>query len=180
MKTPALKIPAQIFVTAKAITEYVFPDPTNYRNRLEEVHNFGFLHPHQPGTKVDSKRKDTQLQWAYGMSHESFMEWRSSNRPLYIRQYDHSLRRGIEVPVPFELTPRVWDNFPTTGFQIIDTVSRYRGNKLFKVMDPRGLEFEITAKSLFHIICDGEIKSGEIISPCVWKANKDLRVWREE
>jgi hypothetical protein len=73
--------------------------------------------------------------------------------------------------------PQVWDNVPLPGFRIIDTVNRYRGNKLFKVLDPRGVEFEITAKSLFHIVCEGEISHGVITTPCIWKSNKDLRVW---
>jgi hypothetical protein len=43
-------------------------------------------------------------------------------------------------------------------------------------MDPRGVEFEVTVASLFTLLMEGEVKEGEIISPCVWKANKNLIV----
>lgn len=57
---------------------------------------------------------------------------------------------------------------------IIDTVNRYRGNKLFKVLDPRGVEFEVTVKSLFAILMTGTVTKGVIQGKCVWKANKNL------
>ena len=58
----------------------------------------------------------------------------------------------------------------------IDTVRRYRGNKLFKVKDPRGLVFEITVASMFEILQDGVVEKGIIKSPCIWKTNKNLIV----
>lgn len=180
MATKIVKPPKQLYVVSKSAPEYEYPNKdssgyTDYTNRVELPHNFGFLHPHEPHLKGDADRKETQLGWAYaGQTLYQIGEqfWVKGT------EYDYSTRRNIpyDRPLEPEYCPRVWDNVPLTGFRIIDTVNRYRGNKLFKVLDPRGVEFEVTVASLFALLMEGEVKEGEIMSPCVWKSNKNLIV----
>lgn len=166
------KYPAKIFVVSKNRVERYSDD--GWKTTQEDHHNFGFLHPHEPQLKTDANRKETQLGWAYKGT-----VYRIGDQ-YWHKGIDRRWENGVTVmekfdgPIDPQYAPRVWDNVPLTGFRIIDTVSRDRGNKLFKVMDPRGIEFEITALSLFHIITDGEIIKGEIMTPCIWKCNKAL------
>jgi hypothetical protein len=117
------------------------------------------------------------MSWAYhgayeknGVWHEKGVDW----------VYDSNTNKNVALPYDRVIdplyAPRVWDNVPMTGFKLIDTVNRYRGNKLFKVLDPRGVEFEITVQSLYHILCEGTVANGEIVDACVWLKGKDLVV----
>jgi hypothetical protein len=172
-----VKIPKQLYIVSKNVIDREWSTP-DYKTCTETAHNFGFLHPHEPTLKPDAKRKQTQHDWAY--SGEQYLrdgvwcvkgsdrEWRHGDNQWKVTYYDK--------PIEPEYAPRIWVNEPLTGFKIIDTVNRYRGNKLFKVLDPRGLEFEITVASLFEIIQIGTIENGIIKSACVWKANKNLVV----
>lgn len=74
--------------------------------------------------------------------------------------------------------PQVWDNNPLTGFKIEKSVSRYStSNKLWRILDPRGVEFEISTGCLEQIIEDATIlKGGVIDAKCVWMSNKTLIV----
>ena len=158
-------IPKQLYVVTVDRVEYQFPDPDDYSIRTEEHHTLGFLHPHQPQLRADAKRKDTQHYWAgIQLQNDQFMR----------SQYTGSGRYYQLVPIDPKHEPKIWENEPLDGFVLIDTVNRYRGNKLFKVMDPRGIEFEITVQSLYHILCEGTVSNGKIIDKCVWKANKNL------
>lgn len=179
MASKIVKLPNQLYVVSKSAPEHEYPNRDSsgridYNDRIETPHNFGFLHPHQPHLAADASRKETQVRWAYNGQMYQIGEqfW------IKGRDYDWQTRQHIDYDRPLEpeYAPRIWDNVPLTGFRIIDTVNRYRGNKLFKVMDPRGVEFEVTVASLFALLMDGEVNEGEIMSPCVWKANKNLIV----
>jgi hypothetical protein len=172
------KIPSQIFVVSQNRTEIEYPVPGNWNSRNEIDHNFGFLHPHEPTKKTDASRKHTQMSWAYrGEAYENNGIWWERGVDY---EWDQVTRNRNSLPYDRPIdplyAPRVWDNVPMTGFTLIDTVNRYRGNKLFKVMDPRGVEFEITVQSLYHILCEGTVSNGEIKDACVWAKGKDLVV----
>lgn len=158
-------IPKQLYVVTVDRVDYQYSDPFDYSTRMEEHHTLGFLHPHQPQLRADAKRKDTQHYWAgITLQNDQFMR----------SEYNGFNRSRQLVPIDPKHEPKIWENEPLDGFVLIDTVNRYRGNKLFKVMDPRGIEFEITVQSLFHILCEGTVSNGKIIDKCVWKANKNL------
>jgi len=177
MATAATKIPKQLYVVSMNRSEYEYPNSKlgDYSYKIETKHNFGFLHPHEPHLKADAGRKKTQNDWAYSRG-ELYML--GDQHWLRGRDYDYSTRQYVDFDrmIEPEYCPRIWDNQPLTGFRIIDTVNRYRGNKLFKVFDPRGVEFEISVTCLFQLLMDGEVRNGEIITPCVWKGNKNLVV----
>lgn len=70
------------------------------------------------------------------------------------------------------MSPITIDNTAQYGFKIIDTVTRYRGNKKFRIYDPRGFELEISAYNLFDIINTTTISKGVIAAPMLWARNK--------
>jgi hypothetical protein len=175
------KIPDQIFVTSKIVEDRIFHKVNgeyDYKNPTIEKHIFGFLHPHEPKVKTDAFRKATQMRWAYeGEVYLIGNEYRQRGRTYsFVSLQMNRQYVPFDKPIDLAVIPRIWDNVPLAGFKIIDTVNRYRGNKLMKVLDPRGIEFEITIKSLFNIIQEGKIEHGEIMSKCVWKSGKDLVV----
>lgn len=68
-----------------------------------------------------------------------------------------------------DIEPRILDNTPQRGFKLMQVVSRYStSNKLFRVLDPRGFELEISADNLLDIATVSTIVKGEIIEECVW------------
>lgn len=174
------KVPEQLYVVSKSNKETEYDrDPVTgiWSIKSETDHNFGFLHPHEPTKATDGKRKHTQQYWAYsgfyeknGEAWEKGTEWK----------HDPVAQKYIHIPYDRKIddlyAPKIWENVPLTGFKIIDTVHRYRGNKLFKVLDPRGIEFEITVQSLYHLLQEGTVQNGVIIDACVWLKGKDLVV----
>ena len=128
------------------------------------------------------------MDWAYGSGYdygtgkrwgpyEKNGEWWQRGADVTWDPVNHKqIRTEYDRKIPDEYAPRIWDNTPLTGFKLIDTVNRYRGNKLFKVLDPRGVEFEITVQSLYHILQEGSVRNGEILDACVWKSGKNLVV----
>ena len=171
------KVPDQIYVVSQKRSEYEYPVPGNWNVKNEIEHNFGFLHPHEPTKATDAKRKHTQHQWAYsGMYEKNGEFWEKGVEWIYNPVMHSHANIPYDRPIDPLYAPKVWDNVPLTGFTLIDTVNRYRGNKLFKVMDPRGIEFEITVQSLYHILCEGTVSNGLIVDACVWAKGKDLVV----
>lgn len=68
-----------------------------------------------------------------------------------------------------DVEPRILDNKPQRGFKLLEVVSRYStSNKLFRVLDPRGFELEISADNLLDLALQSTIIRGEIIEECVW------------
>lgn len=63
----------------------------------------------------------------------------------------------------------VYDNVPMTGFKIGKSVSRWStSNKLFRLIDPRGFEVEITTGNLEMLLRDVTVVKGEIQEKCLW------------
>lgn len=61
------------------------------------------------------------------------------------------------------------DNKPINGFTVMKTVSRYStSNKLFRIMDPRGFQLEISAENLFQLIDTCTVEKGEIKDELIW------------
>lgn len=172
------KMPAELFVVIKRIEdfEYIQDSNGNWVKGPSTFSKFGFLHANDG----NASKQRTQLGWAYESDahQESDGTWWHNRFKIENGHYvvdEKGYGRATErVQIDPEYAPRVWQNVPLTGFKIIDTVNRYRGNKLMKVLDPRGVEFEITIKSLFQIITMSTIKNGEIMDACIWKTNKDL------
>lgn len=175
MATKSTKLPTHLFVTSKLSRESV-GDRHPVTGYTYEDHVFGFLHPHEPSLRGDDSRKHTQIQWAYtGEVYKIGSQyWHRGVDRTWDPGRTQVTHHPFDQPIDPTYAPKIWVNEPLAGFTIIDTVNRYRGNKLFKVLDPRGVEFEITVASLFDIIQNGDISNGVIHTPCAWKANKKL------
>ena len=149
----------------------------------------GFLNAYEPGLKSFEKKKVTQHDWAYGGAfgygaREAYEknpgEWWLKGHKWVWNKEDSNVRVEYDEPMDVKCQPRVWDNDPLTGFKILKSVSRYStSNKLWRIMDPRGVEFEITTAVLEEIILNSTIINGEIQDKCVWVTNKNLQVFKE-
>ena len=171
------KLPEQLYITLRIDEEIIDQFTPNQR---VIKHTVGFLHPHANTASAEKKRK-TQLDWAYG-------GWKKEvydvDGVIWVRAFEWNYG-GVapqnvlksDSPVPDELQPVIVDNTPMVGFKILRSVSRSTtNNKLWKVLDPRGYEFEISTASFEDIIMQSTIKNGEIMARCAWKANKNLVV----
>jgi hypothetical protein len=163
------KLPKQLYVVTRKQSDAV---------------PLGFLGAFEPGKSAFDKRKFTQDKWAYlnfsGMHGTTLKEINGEYWVEGIKwEWDTVLNKSISNPCHqlVELPPQVWDNTPMTGFAITKSVSRYStSNKLWRILDPRNVEFEITTSSLEEIIMKSTIKNGVIQDPCVWVTSKNLIV----
>lgn len=74
-----------------------------------------------------------------------------------------------------DIEPRILENSPTRGFRLLEVVSRYStSNKLFRVLDPRGFELEISSDNLLDIALASTIVKGEIVEECVWASSNGV------
>src|SRR5574343_534640 len=80
-------------------------------------------------------------------------------------------RRLQLVDANNKFKPRIIDNTPQIGFQFTKSVRRTYwggGNVVWRVLDPRGFELEISSANLARIMDCSCIKEGVIEEPCVW------------
>lgn len=143
----------------------------------------GFLHEYSPHTATGRKKMQTQFEWAYGANHygcEVVEENGTWTKRGWSWTYDKNNNNApykedfTEVLAPNH-APVVWDNVPLNGFKIETTVSRYStSNKLWRVIDPRGVVFEVSTDNFEKIVMNGTIIRGEIQDKCVWVGNKNL------
>lgn len=81
-----------------------------------------------------------------------------------------------KTQVDDQYQPKIILNEPLEGFQIQRSVSRYStANKLWRVLDPRGWELEISAETFEELIVNGSIIKGVIQGRCIWYTGKILR-----
>ena len=170
------KLPKQLYVTGKKQPVYENGQIISHGPVL------GFLHPWNPN-KPDDKKHETQREWAYkgyllnfNMGGRNGHLWVSGKKWEWnpaIKQRELVIIDGWADP-----QPQIWDNDPLPGFKIERFVSRWStSNKLWRIADPRGYEFEITTACLDEIINNATILKGGIIdAKCAWMANKNLVV----
>lgn len=98
-------------------------------------------------------------------------EKEKGSKPL-LRRFDNAkswARQGHQV---IDL-----DNKPRSGFSIAQTVSRYStDNKVWRVVDPSGVVFEITSYNLDSIISQCDLKKGKISGSFVWASTNGYNI----
>lgn len=180
-----VKIPKQLYVTYQERNEDssyegggVDKDGTYVPGVWTQgpVTRLGFLNAYEPTSKAFEKKQATQLEWTY---HNYYGQNKIEDGVHYTRERDHgasSYRESIWHPWQVaKCQPAIWENEPFEGFRILNFVSRYRGNKLWRIQDPReNIEFEISTACLDELIQKTDIIKGEIIGKCLWKTNKHL------
>jgi len=75
------------------------------------------------------------------------------------------------APTTSKYLPKILDNVPQSGFQFTKEVRRTYwggGNVVWRVLDPRGFQLEISSANLARIIDCSVIKEGTILDECVW------------
>lgn len=167
-----MKIPAQLFVTRKPASG---GEP-----------GLGFLNVYEPGKVAFEKKKDTQLKWAYKRQDYHHVEI------VHVVENGVWVTKGVLLTYPVPYTggvpptrtsftevlanpPEIWDNVPAVGFKIAMSVSRYStSNKLWRINDPRGVQFEISTQVFEGLINEVTIIKGEIQEPCIWMGNGKL------
>ena len=86
----------------------------------------------------------------------------------YVKQADGKYETIQREGIPTKIV----DNVPVAGFKIADDIRRTYwggGNVVWRVLDPRGYELEISSANLSRIIDSvGLSKGGEIPVKCVW------------
>lgn len=174
----AIKIPKQLFITVSHIKPYE-----------EEPYRLGFLNAYEPQKAAFEKKKKTQMDWAYGGS-SRLNTWFENDNEIWVKgtDCDWVVRQPdgrptvteYERKVDDDLQPFIFDNVPRTGFKVLRSVSRYStSNKLWRILDPIGIEFEITTGCFEDIVMNATIINGEIQGECVWVSNKKLVVFSE-
>jgi hypothetical protein len=164
------KLPEKIFVVAKV---------DHYNPQLPPPIPFGFLNAFEPNKSTWASKQNTQMKWAYASWGLQFVErngvwWQFGTRNVW----DGTKHRQEPVDEPLKFQPQTWDNTPLPGFKIEKSVTRYStSNKVWRIIDPRQVEFEISTAVLEQIIQDATIlKGGVIDAKCAWMSNKNLVV----
>lgn len=176
-------------------------DGTSSWERKEEENPLGFAHPYEPETKAFTKKQNTQLNWAYSNHFDFDVEYAAPypSRPGFseyvkdrffnedglvclnvgVRKYIKEPHIGYEdlpdkvVIIPQKYQPRIVDNEPVYGFQIQRSVSRYStSNKVWRVLDPRGFELEISTANFEDLVMGTTIHEGTIEGKCQWHGKK--------
>lgn len=195
MTTKQPKPPKQLRVTLKEQIEHEYNDDYSARTSTV-VAPLGFAIPYVTTTKQYAKSKESQDDWAYG--HDSRRQWnrtysvdadgqywtdtwRWEERPGMEGWRDRGISSDVALErvrtsaiVPPQYQPIIVDNVPLEGFRIQHMVARHRGNKLWRVLDPRGFELEILSGTFEELVMSGAVDRGLIIGPCIWQTGKKL------
>jgi hypothetical protein len=76
-----------------------------------------------------------------------------------------------EVTDDHPMAPKILDNVPLSGYQLTKEVRRTGwngGNVVWRILDPRGFQLEISSANLARIIDCSTITEGVIMEPCIW------------
>lgn len=197
MATKERPYPKQFRLTLKDQIERVYDetDKTFKTFTLIKHPALAFANIYEPHTKAYPARVTTQDNWAYQED-----VWNVDKTPAFFvkdgvywsRIVTNQLKKGLpesarydrnldnfeivvkEGPMPDELQPRIIDNVVLEGFRIQHLVARHRGNKLWRILDPRGFELEIGSGCFEDLVMTGAVDKGLIIGPCIWKTGKML------
>ena len=191
MSTKPLKIPKQLRVTFQERKEHLYDEDGTHTGFDEYL--LGYAAPYAPTTVAGRKSKESQDDWAYSLKYtktSSFKE--DENGKMWKLPGRWETQVVATTTAPFQERTSVWvndepiiypdnvqpiiiDNEPLEGFKIDHMISRYRGNKLWRIIDPRGFQLEITSGCLEDLIFSGMVDKGLIIGACVWRTGKILQ-----
>ena len=145
----------------------------------------GFASAYAPDTKAFSKKKITQLRWAYAGEMGFTLKMENGKEVVFSDKWKTQTRSGILLydfdenknPIPEQvrvlehLQPKIIDNIPLEGFKIQKCVGRYSSsNKLWRILDPRGFELETSSFGMGELILNSTIINGVIQGKCIWRS----------
>jgi len=70
-----------------------------------------------------------------------------------------------------DIESKVIENTPQYGFKILDSFKRHKGNKGFRLFDPRGFELEISVENMVEILLECTVSHGLFTDKMVWMRN---------
>lgn len=146
---------------------FVALDQFRYGNTQEAPLGWGIVY--SPGNEKFESRFGNMLNW--GCHVYSGAEYKLENGVAYSRKYGKTLDSDwFLLPVQ----PKIVENTPIDGFKIYTTVSRRStSNKLWRILDPRGFQLEISTANMEEIIQDGIIDKGKLIGKYQWDFGKN-------
>lgn len=165
-------IPKQYYVTFQRGELIDWKDPNGGRHPP-----LGYIGEYKEFNAACEKRMENQRQWA---GYEKIEEhggvyFKTKSAWVWNNKTNQKEQRFSTEPLDKELIPQIINNVPLDGFRILTTVTRSStSNKLWRVVDPRGFQLEISTESFERIILSAVVSKGLIIGPCIWKSNKDL------
>lgn len=126
----------------------------------------GFASPYEK-SKAFEKRMDSQLRWSMGgywLKEREFDTYKVDDdyNVAYFKE---------QKPVNINYPANIIDNVSISGFRIPECIRRVYwggGNVVWRILDPRGFELEISSSNLARIMDCCVIVHGEILSECVW------------
>lgn len=152
------------------------PDTNGGFIKVVHAAPLAFANDYKPNSSSYKDRCIKQDQWAYGY-HKHTEDGRilTNYRHYYYRSSTREdLNSGNAEYVPDHLMPKIIDNEPIEGFRVQHMVARDRGNKLWRILDPRGFELEVASGTMEDLISGGIIDHGLIIGTCIWQTAKML------
>ena len=169
-----MKHPKQLRVTLK--------EQYGHDHQGNKLPLLGFAHVYEPHLNTFAKKQETQDNWAYKPSfgftfYKDGRVYRTTQKWVHGAHGPHVLVDDETIEIPENLQPRIIDNVPLEGFRVQRSVSRYStSNKLWRILDPRGFELEITTACFEDLVMSCVIDKGVIMVPCIWHTGKMLVV----
>lgn len=124
---------------------------------------------YDPTTGTWNGAEDVLLGFATPVSSDAAFKKRKATVDSWGRGYGYG--RPNQEPTDERLTPRTLKNELAEGFEIARSVRRYGwngGNVVWRVIDPRGFELEISSANFASIVDCTTIVNGVIQGRCVW------------
>lgn len=160
----ALK-PQYTFAITDEDGEFVLDEHGNRTFRHDDPLGFATLYDPEGKRGVDQNAK--AFTWAYGP------DYVERNGIVHVTERTWKNNQRIEWEEPAKIQPMIIRNVPLNNFRIASTVSRSStNNKLWRILDPRGFELEISTANMEEILTTGTVSKGVILDQCKWDFGK--------
>ena len=175
------KFPKQLYIT--------FIPQTVQSGQAERL--LGFASEFLPKAEGFKKKKAKQISWAYSNASGPATITINNDKEIvfasrFVRSIDNPQLVALDskgaiitemYQVADHLQPKIIENTPMNGFKIQKCISRNTSNnKLWRILDPRGFELEMSSQDLETLIFNSTIINGEIQGKCMWHTEKKLEV----
>lgn len=144
--------------------KYVLDQHGNYQ--YEYGSPLGFATRYDPNGQLGVERNRRAFKWAYN-------DYFERDGLVYVKDYTWKNNQRVEWEEPATVQPMIVSNVPLRNFSIASTVSRSTtNNKLWRILDPRVFELEISTANMEDILNAGTVVKGVIQDQCKWDLGK--------
>ena len=177
-----LPVPDELYVVFHEQWEWADLDYTNPNRKKSILPPLAFANAYEPNKKGWDKKRRTQFEWAYMRGCYEEREdgiWLGKTA-----EWNWETKTHIPIPerrVEEYLQPKIIKNEPLSGFKIAKSVTRYStSNKLWRILDPRNFELEISTHNMEDILAEGTVSKNEIMGKFVWIPGRTIILQRVE